>query len=274
MLIGGQRFVQFHSASCIRPIRCLSASSYCHSSLADVLNTKIAMSMSMSTKIAILASALLTSAKTGGRATSVGAVRISRNQAYRYRMSSTSWVPQNDENEDGQSGIIRQPLTPTHITQCPRSKSNRRPSHFISRGFQDVRWFSSDGDSQKYSRHVKSDLTNDKATTPLVSTPSIEGTDSAFASYLSGEAVPVSLGNNLGLDQLSPAAVLKQRRALATKRSRTMALNIDKELYKQIIDNQATKKEESRRKTAANVYRALIGNVVICSGTFLIPRRC
>jgi hypothetical protein len=91
-------------------------------------------------------------------------------------------------------------------------------------------------------------------------------TDPDFASYLIGGMKPTALLNDLGIEDASSGTLLKQRRSSAKKRSRTLALDSDKDLYQQIIDTQLMKREESRLKTRSNVYRALIGNVVICSG--------
>jgi hypothetical protein len=94
-------------------------------------------------------------------------------------------------------------------------------------------------------------------------------TDPAFASYLTGEMRPPSILDEL--TKLTASSVLNQRRTAAAKRSRSFALdtNNDKEIYRQIINTQNLQKEKSHRKTAINVNRALIGNVIICSGTFL-----
>lgn len=92
------------------------------------------------------------------------------------------------------------------------------------------------------------------------------GTDPAFASYLTGEIKPQSILNEL--TKLSATSILNQRRTAAAKRSRSFALdtNNDRELYRQITDFQILQKEKSHRKTAFNVNRALIGNVIICTG--------
>jgi hypothetical protein len=92
------------------------------------------------------------------------------------------------------------------------------------------------------------------------------GTDPAFASYLTGDIKPQSILNEL--TKLSATSILNQRRTAAAKRSRSFALdtNNDKELYRQITDFQVLQKEKSHRKTAFNVNRALIGNVIICTG--------
>lgn len=47
--------------------------------------------------------------------------------------------------------------------------------------------------------------------------------------------------------------------------SRHILLDPDKELYKQIRRMQNVQKEKMRLKTASNVYRALMGNVIICA---------
>jgi hypothetical protein len=95
-------------------------------------------------------------------------------------------------------------------------------------------------------------------------------TDPVFASYLTGEMNPPSILNEL--TKLSASSILNQRRTAAAKRSRSFALNTktDKETYRQIIDFQILQKEKSHRKTAFNVNRALIGNVIICTGMYAI----
>ena len=99
-----------------------------------------------------------------------------------------------------------------------------------------------------------------------VESKSNRGTDPAFVSYLTGDMKPQSILNEL--TKLSATSILNQRRTAAAKRSRSFALdsNNDKALYRQIIDFQILQKEKSHRKTAFNVNRALIGNVIICSG--------
>ena len=100
----------------------------------------------------------------------------------------------------------------------------------------------------------------------ITESKSNRGTDPAFASYLTGEMKPQSILNEL--TKLSATSILNQRRTAAAKRSRSFALdtNNDKELYRQITDFQILQKEKSHRKTAFNVKRALIGNVIICTG--------
>jgi hypothetical protein len=94
-------------------------------------------------------------------------------------------------------------------------------------------------------------------------------TDPEFTSYLTGEMKPPSILDEL--TKLSSGAVISQRRSSAAKRSRSFALDTnDKEVYRQIVDLQASQKEKSRQKTFVNVYRALMGNVIICTGTLLI----
>ena len=102
----------------------------------------------------------------------------------------------------------------------------------------------------------------------IAESKSNRGTDPAFASYLTGELKPQSILNEL--TKLSATSILNQRRTAAAKRSRSFALdtNNDKELYRQITDFQILQKEKSHRKTAFNVNRALIGNVIICTGKF------
>jgi hypothetical protein len=97
-------------------------------------------------------------------------------------------------------------------------------------------------------------------------TKSCRNTDPAFASYLTGEIKSPSILDEL--TKLTASSVLNQRRTAAAKRSRSLALdtNNDKEIYRQIINTQILQKEKSHRKTAINVNRALIGNVIICTG--------
>ena len=78
----------------------------------------------------------------------------------------------------------------------------------------------------------------------------MEKTD--FASFLSGRRT---------VDQAAKAASNKRRRV------RSIAAEQNTELHLQIVNMQNLEKEKSRQKTAYNVYRALMGNVVICSGT-------
>lgn len=49
-------------------------------------------------------------------------------------------------------------------------------------------------------------------------------------------------------------------------RQRLIATEKNKDLYRHIVEIQNLQKEESRKKTAYNVYRALMGNVIICTG--------
>jgi hypothetical protein len=122
-----------------------------------------------------------------------------------------------------------------------------------------------------HSKGEKKESTPKKPTVASISPTAADDasnvTDPDFASYLTGGMKPTAILNDLGIEDLSSGALLKQRRSSAKKRSRTLALDSDKDLYQQIIDTQIMKREESRLKTRSNVYRALIGNVVICSGT-------
>jgi hypothetical protein len=136
-------------------------------------------------------------------------------------------------------------------------------------------------DNQKKQRRFFSAKISDTANTSRVnsgemsssSNPSVvkpdRATDPDFASYLTGEMKPPSILDEL--TKLSSGAVISQRRSSAAKRSRSFALDTnDKEVYRQIIDLQASQREKSRQKTFINVYRALMGNVIICTGTLLI----
>ena len=84
--------------------------------------------------------------------------------------------------------------------------------------------------------------------------------ETEFANYLSGET---QLPPSLVVDKAATNAAMHKRR-----RQRSIASENDTKLYKQIVQMQNTEKEKSRRKTALNVYRALIGNVIICTGTW------
>lgn len=107
-------------------------------------------------------------------------------------------------------------------------------------------------------------------------------TDPAFANYLTGK-----IPNKSTEEQKS---LLGRRKA--TKRRTKVIFEDEKELLDKIQRNQLRQKEISRQKTAKNgrfchsvarkfsptlsgystsiVYRALMGNVVICGGTFTI----
>jgi len=63
------------------------------------------------------------------------------------------------------------------------------------------------------------------------------------------------------VDQAAKAAISKRRRVRSIKAEQNT------ELHLQIVNLQNLEKEKSRQKTAYNVYRALMGNVIICSGT-------
>ena len=114
----------------------------------------------------------------------------------------------------------------------------------------------------------KANETNSESSGHIPESKSNRSTDPAFASYLTGEIKPQSILSEL--TKLSATSILNQRRTAAAKRSRSFALdtNNDKELYRQIVDFQILQKEKSYRKTAYNVNRALIGNIVICTGKF------
>ena len=65
-------------------------------------------------------------------------------------------------------------------------------------------------------------------------------------------------------DERSPMSSVSRR-----KRSRRFfAPDPDRKFYAKIQNIQNLKKEQARRKTASNVYRALWGNVVICAAKF------
>lgn len=80
-----------------------------------------------------------------------------------------------------------------------------------------------------------------------------------FVSYLSAEAK-------------HPPEESKKSKGKSTKEQRQLRkivlVDPDKELYQQIRSMQVKQKEKVRRRTARNVYRALIGNVLICVAKF------
>lgn len=124
------------------------------------------------------------------------------------------------------------------------------------------------------SSEVKNDLEKESAASSkkidsfaTKPTDPVDGSDPDFASYLSSETKPPSHFDSYDISQMSTSSITSQRRLTAAKRSRTFALDNDKELYEQIISTQIMQKEQSRLKTASNVYRALIGNVIICTGS-------
>jgi hypothetical protein len=94
----------------------------------------------------------------------------------------------------------------------------------------------------------------------ISASPNQNTTDPVLAEYLAGRSD--SAGGAAGVPVPAP-----RRR----KRKIVMIFEDEKELYKKIHRNQLLQKERSRQKTAASVNRALIGNVVICCGTFVAP---
>jgi hypothetical protein len=65
--------------------------------------------------------------------------------------------------------------------------------------------------------------------------------------------------------EIGPLLASKRRSAAARRGGLPQDNHV--EMQKKILQMQNKNKEESRKKTYANVYRALIGNVVICGGT-------
>jgi len=93
----------------------------------------------------------------------------------------------------------------------------------------------------------------------------------AFADYLS-ETIKApkalsGLPKTLIVDEEASAVNRKRRQRL-------IAPEKNKDLYQQIVEMQNLQKEASRKKTAYNVYRALLGNVVICSGVSRLYSAC
>jgi hypothetical protein len=93
--------------------------------------------------------------------------------------------------------------------------------------------------------------------------PNKNVTDPVFAEYLAGGQSNNSFppGGTAGAGGVVSGPKRRKRKIV-------MIFEDEKELYKKIHRNQLLQKERSRQKTAASVYRALIGNVVICCGTF------
>lgn len=72
-----------------------------------------------------------------------------------------------------------------------------------------------------------------------------------------------------GLEPEAPETSFTNRRMearmpLRFHSDRPLFIDSDRSVHKQILLTQNLKKEQARRKTASNVYRALVGNVVIC----------
>jgi hypothetical protein len=180
----------------------------------------------------------------------------------RFDFSSTSCLIKGDfdyryRDANRSSGIdILNDTTVQHGTLVKRKREYRQNR---------MRYLSIKSADSTDKRSISSEKEGNSATTPSETKPN-RGTEPEFASYLIGEMKPPSILDELS--KLSASSVLNQRRSAAAKRSRSFALdNNDKDMYRQIIDLQASQKEKSRRKTAINVYRALIGNLIICTGT-------
>lgn len=186
---------------------------------------------------------------------------------YQWRMGDhfylppLSWMPRDDGDSDVKNR--RRLWFPVSVMNPTAVSWGRRGGYK-----QQAHCFSSRCPEDKHGPDTKSpspDVKRDVAGSPPVE----GGTDPEFASYLSGEMRPSSPLDDFELAKRASIAVMNQRRSTAAKRSRTFALDNNKELYREIVSNQMMQKEKSRLKTASNVYRALIGNVVICTGAFL-----
>lgn len=205
-----------------------------------------------------------------GRLTITSQQRSNKIVGYPMRMGnqycilpSVRWIP---EREDDSATTTRRRIYPIDL-EHPNSRSRRRSAVYIHQ----ARWFSSKSSETVNGPEKETTTLAEKkagAATATITQADVQGTEPEFASYLSGEMKPPSLLDNFGMTKISANAILNQRRSTAAKRSRTFALDNDKELYKQIINVQVMQKERSRLKTASNVYRALLGNVIICTGTF------
>jgi hypothetical protein len=90
--------------------------------------------------------------------------------------------------------------------------------------------------------------------TPAGSQP-IKSMDRDFASYLSGE-------------MKNPVERERIRKPKRERHGRKIALDNETELYSHVAKIQIKRKQDSQRKTAANVNRALQGNVLICTAKF------
>jgi hypothetical protein len=95
-------------------------------------------------------------------------------------------------------------------------------------------------------------------------TPRLTEDESDDGKNNSSEKKPLLSAENLLTVEPPPVAKRKRQR-LSDK---FLALDPDQNLYKQIRHLQAINKEQARRKTANNVYRALCGNLIICAAKF------
>lgn len=124
------------------------------------------------------------------------------------------------------------------------SRSNARQITLSS----PIRQFSNEGNNKDNNNNEKQ--TNKNNSDAVVPSPReklslSKPMDRDFQRYLTGEMAP----------PVSPDRPRRRRHRLPDP---------DKELYARIQKKQLLQKEESRLKTAQNVYRALIGNVIIC----------
>jgi hypothetical protein len=83
----------------------------------------------------------------------------------------------------------------------------------------------------------------------------IKSMEPDFASYLSGE-------------RKNPSERGRIKKSKRERHGRKIALDNETELFSHVARIQTMRKEESRLKTAANVNRALWGNVIICTAKF------
>ena len=96
--------------------------------------------------------------------------------------------------------------------------------------------------------------------------------DDAFPSFTnrSETEVAAELSAVPPADAVLQSSASMQKRLISSKKQplRRILRDPDKELYQQIRTMQHRRKEESRLQTANNVYRALMGNVLICAAKF------
>lgn len=119
-------------------------------------------------------------------------------------------------------------------------------------GLNYIRWFcSTTGGLDEDGKKQKSQPASEMESEQMVTNP-------VFAEYLAGKGDFLSSSGKNNIAELPP----KRRRRKKT----IVVFEDEKELYRSIHRNQILQKEKSRKKTSANVYRALLGNVVICFG--------
>ena len=87
--------------------------------------------------------------------------------------------------------------------------------------------------------------------------------DPASARFLSAAIAPPKDLNiqSMVMNDAENAAMNRKRR------QRIVATDKNMDRFRHIAEMQNNLKEKSRSKTAYNVYRALVGNVIICTGT-------